>query len=84
MEGIQWTVYYRQIQDVGTGRRNVALTGEQSVTVPGSNRSVVITGLQQGAEYVFAVASRAEINGSVFSGNRVMATDTAGDRMSKI
>lgn len=77
-EGVQWTVYYRQIQTAQTDRRNVP-SNEQSVTVSGSSRSVEIGELQQGAEYVFAVASTATINGSMLIGARVMATGTAGD-----
>ena len=53
---VSYTVYYRPAVTVGG-------QGEQSVTVPSSESSVVIEGLMTGVQYQFQVAAIAEVDG---------------------
>ena len=50
--------------------------GEQSVTVPSSESSVVIEGLMTGVQYQFQVAAVAELGGLEFPGQRSPPTTT--------
>lgn len=78
LEGVQWVVYYRHLQIVETTTKNTE--AEQALYVPGPYRSVEISMLQEGVQYVFEVASMAEVNGSVYIGGRVVAMRESTDR----
>ena len=62
-----YTVYYSQ-----TGDRK--RQSEESITVPSSDKSVVIEGLLNNVEYQFQVVAIAELDGDVIMGQRSNVT----------
>lgn len=67
-----WIVYYTRLDSMG----NVVDGSERSVAVPASIRSLRISRLRQGVDYVFEVAGMVEINGTMIIGSRFSVTAT--------